>query len=145
MATINPYLHFNGEAAAAFEFYRTHLGGEFTTFQRYKDVPGMQGSENMSEKELNGLMHVALPIGSGNVLMGSDVVPSMGHAAVSGNNFYVSIEAGSKEEAARLFNGLSAGGNVQMPLEDTFWNAYFGMFIDKFGIGWMVNYTYPQQ
>lgn len=142
MATINPYLNFNGNAAEAFEFYKSVFGGELAGAQQYKDAPG---NENMTPQELQGMMHIALPIGNGSILMGSDIVPSMGHRKAEGNNCYLSIEADSKEHAAQLFNGLSAGGVVQMPLEDTFWNAYFGMFVDKFGICWMVNYTYPQQ
>ena len=141
MATINPYLNFNLEAEAAFTFYKSVFGGEFSTFQRFKEVPGM--GDNLSDAEKEGLMHVALPIG-GSVLMGSDVLPSRGHPKAEGNNFYISLQADSKEEADKLFNGLSAGGTVEMPLQDTFWNAYFGMFQDKFGVRWMINYDYPQ-
>jgi len=144
MTTINPYLQFNGNAEQAFEFYRSHFGGE-TSISRYKEAPDLQGREKMSAQDLEKLMHVSLPIANGNILMGCDIVESLGHQKASGNNIYLSIEASSREEATRLFNGLSAGGNVQMPLGDTFWNAYFGMFSDKFGIHWMVNYTYPQQ
>ncbi|MCA9837341.1 MAG: VOC family protein [Trueperaceae bacterium] len=141
MATINPYLNFNLEAEAAFTFYKSVFGGEFSTFQRFKEVPGM--GDNLSDAEKEGLMHVALPI-EGSVLMGSDVLPSRGHPKAEGNNFYISLQADSKEEADKLFNGLSAGGTVEMPLQDTFWNAYFGMFQDKFGVRWMINYDYPQ-
>ena len=144
MATINPYLNFNGNTAEAFQFYKSVFGGEFATFQRFKEVPDLPGKDQMSENELEGIMHVSLPLANGNVIMGSDVIKSLGHPQAMGNNFYISLEADSKEEATRLFNGLSAGGAGEMPLGDTFWNAYFGMFADKFGIRWMVNYTYPQ-
>lgn len=142
MASINPYLNFNLNSEEAFTFYKSVFGGEFSTFQRFKDVPGM--GDNLSNAEKEGLMHVALPIGKGSVLMGSDVLPSRGHPKAEGNNFYISLQADSKEEADKLFNGLSAGGNVEMPLTDTFWNAYFGMLQDKFGIRWMINHDYPQ-
>jgi PhnB protein len=89
-------------------------------------------------------MHVSLPIGKGNVLMGTDVLEFMGQKLAVGNNFYISIQAESKQEAEKLFNGLSAGGKIEMPLHDTFWGAYFGMFTDKFGIQWMVNYDYQR-
>jgi len=143
MATINPYLNFDGKAEKAFNFYKSVFGGEFMgEVNRFKDMPG---GDKLPEGEKNRVMHVALPIGKNHVLMGSDIMPSMGHTLTVGNNYYVTIQPESKEEAERLFNGLSAGGKIEMPLEDTFWGAYFGSFTDKFGIRWMVNYTYEQK
>jgi PhnB protein len=142
MATITPYLNFDGDAEEAFNFYRSVFGGEFMDgLNRYKDMPD---GDKMPDNEKERIMHVALPIGKGSVLMGSDIMPSMGHSLSVGNNYYVAIHPESKEEADKLFNGLSAGGTVTMPLADTFWGAYFGMFNDKFGIQWMVNYQREQ-
>lgn len=142
MATINPYLNFMGNTEEAFNFYKSVFGGEFAGFTRFKDVPG---SENMSAEDQEKIMHVALPIGQGNVLMGTDTLESMGHSLAIGNNISLSISADSKEEADQLFNGLSEGGKVEMPMDDAFWGAYFGMFADKFGVQWMINYDYPKQ
>ncbi|HET8837990.1 MAG TPA: VOC family protein, partial [Flavobacteriaceae bacterium] len=99
------------------------------------------GAEKMPEEEQNRTMHIALPIGKDTLLMASDIVPSAGHKLVKGNNMYVSLHPESKEEADRIFNGLSKGGEVEMPMEEQFWGDYFGSFIDKFGIGWMVNFN----
>ena len=144
MAKLNPYLNFNLETEAAFNFYKSVFGGEFIILQRFKDIPDLPGNDQMTEQEKEGIMHVSLPIGNGHILMATDVIPSLGHAKAEGNNIYLSIGADSKEEADHLFNGLSAGGDIEMPLQDTFWGAYFGMFTDKFGVKWMVNYDYPQ-
>jgi PhnB protein len=140
MTTVNPYLNFSGNCEEAFNFYLSAFGGEFSMLMRFKDVPA---EHQMTESEAEKIMHVALPIGSGTVLMGSDRPDSMG-PTTAGNNSYISINAASEEEAARLFRKLSAGGQVIMPLEKAFWGAYFGMFNDKFGIQWMVNYDYNQ-
>ncbi len=137
---INPYINFNGNTEEAFNFYKSVFGGEFSNFQRFKDTP--QGSE-MSAEDGKKVMHVALMIGK-NALMGSDFTESMGGKFVAGTNFSISLMAESKEEADRLFNALSAGGIVEMPLADTFWGAYFGMWKDKFGVAWMINYDYPK-
>lgn len=142
MATINPYLNFAGNTEEAFNFYKSVFGTEFMMLQRYKDIPD---GDKMSVEDQEKIMHIALPIGASNVLMATDFVESMGHKLEAGNNYSLSIGADSKEEAERIFNGLSAGGTITMPLEDTFWGAYFGMFSDKFGIQWMVNYDYNQQ
>lgn len=142
MATINPYLFFNGNAEEAFNFYRSVFGGEFTTIQRFKDTPE---ADKAPAGEQDKIMHIALPIGNGNILMGNDVLKSMGYSVTTGNNFYISISAESEGETDKLFNGLSKGGKVTMPLEKTFWGAYFGMLTDKFGIQWMVNYDINQQ
>jgi len=141
MLKINPYLNFNGTAEEAFNFYKSIFGGEFAMLQRFKDTPAA-GQTAVGEGDK--LMHIALPIGSG-VLMATDALESMGHKAIAGNNVTLTLSTDSKEEADRLFNGLSAGGKVGMPMKDEFWGAYFGMCTDKFGIQWMVSYEYPKQ
>jgi PhnB protein len=141
MATLIPYLTFNGDCEAAFNFYKSVFGGEFAFIGRFKDMPAMGGKE-IPAAEGEKIMHVSLPIGGGSVLMGSDSSESCGHKVTVGNNFSISINAGSEAEADTLFVGLSKGGKVTMPLAKAFWGAYFGMFTDKFGINWMVNYDY---
>jgi PhnB protein len=138
MATaVNPYLMFNGTCEEAFLFYKSVFGGDFPYIGKFKDAPAEEG-EVLSEEALNRIMHVSLPIGS-SVLMGSDTHPRYGDVGF-GDNFSVSINAESREEADKIFNGLSAGGKVEMPMSDTFWGSYFGMFKDKFGINWMVSF-----
>ncbi|MCX6352829.1 MAG: VOC family protein [Bacteroidetes bacterium] len=142
MASINPYLNFLGNTEDAFNFYKSVFGGEFAVLQRFSDTP--EGPANLPAEDANKIMHVALPIGKGYVLMGTDALESAGHIVTVGNNINLSIAAESKEEADKIYNGLSAGGEIEMPLQDTFWGAYFGMFSDKFGVRWMVNYDYPK-
>ncbi len=142
MPTINPYLNFAGTTEEAFNFYKSVFGGEFINLTRFKDTP--EGGK-MSKAEAEKLMHVSLPIGKGNILMATDALESQGFKLTSGNNFQLSVEVESKSEAEKYFKGLSAGGKVTMPLADTFWGAYFGMTTDKFGINWMVSYTYPKK
>ncbi|EJG00248.1 MULTISPECIES: VOC family protein [Flavobacterium] len=138
MATaVNPYLMFNGTCEEAFLFYRSVFGGDFPYIGKFKDAPAEEG-EVLSEEALNRIMHVSLPIGN-SILMGSDTHPRYGDVGF-GDNFSVSINAESREEADKIFNGLSAGGKVEMPMNDTFWGSYFGMFKDKFGINWMVSF-----
>ncbi len=141
MMTLNPYLNFKGNTEEAFNFYKSVFGGEFAMLMRYKDMPQHEGGEagNISNDESEKIMHIALPIGN-SVLMATDAVGAMADKLSSGNNFSISINAQSKAEAERIFNGLSADGNVTMPLADTFWGAYFGMLADKFGVNWMINY-----
>jgi PhnB protein len=141
MTALNPYLNFNGNCEEAFNFYKSVFDGEFLTVMRFKDAPP---EYQMTASESEKIMHVALPIGQGTVLMGSDRPAAMG-PTTTGNNFYISINAASEAEATRLFNRLSAGGQVTMPLDKAFWGAYFGMLTDKFGIQWMVNYDYNLQ
>jgi PhnB protein len=140
MASINPYLTFNGNCEDAFNFYKSNFGGDFPYIGRYKDMPPMEGCAPISEADGEKIMHVSLPISSETILMGSDSSEAFGNATVAGNNFAISINASSKDEADKLFNGLSAGGKVTMPMNETFWGAYFGMFTDKFGIQWMMNF-----
>lgn len=146
MATINPYLNFNGNAEEAFNFYKSVFGGKFAAVMRFGDVSETEGCDGMkvAENDLNKIMHIALPIGNGDVLMATDAIGSTAEKLIAGNNFSISVTAASKTEADRLFNGLSEGGKVEMPLADTFWGAYFGLLTDKFGIQWMVNYDYKQ-
>lgn len=139
MAAINPYLVFNGNCEEAFLFYKSVFGGEFPYIGKFKDMPPADGNPVLSEADGNKIMHVSLPIGDGSVLMGSDSNSASGEVTI-GQNISISINTKSKEEADKLFNGLSAGGTVTMPMSQTFWGAYFGMFADKFGISWMVNF-----
>ncbi len=143
MAQINPYIHFNGNAEEAFNFYKSSFGGEFSMIARFKDFPNPENP--MSEKEANKIMHIALPIGKSSVLMGSDTPEFMGKQNENENRSKISISAGSKEEADKLFNGLSAGGKVEMPIADSPWGSYFGMFRDKYGIEWMVDFDSRRQ
>ena len=142
MLTINPYLNFNGNTEEAFNFYKSVFGGEFTALQRYRDMP--EGSK-LSLEEQEKIMHISLPVGRSTVLMASDALESMGQKLVEGNNFYLMIEAESKDQVYRLFYELSAGGEVTMPLQVTFWGAFFGQFKDKYGIKWMVSYDIKRE
>ena len=138
MALINPYIHFNGNAEEAFTFYKSVFGGEFAKIMRYKDLSGPE--HPIAENDANRLMHISLPIGKTNVLMGSDVLEMMGRVTENDNRNTIAISAESREEADKLFNGLSEGGKIEMPLADGPLEAYFGMFTDKYGIEWMVNF-----
>ncbi|MEE6187624.1 VOC family protein [Niabella digestorum] len=142
MPKLNPYLNFDGKAEEAFNFYKSVFGGEFLgPVTRMSELPG---TENLPENEKNRIVHIALPIGN-DILMASDILPSAGHKLIEGNNNYISIFPDSREEADRLFNALSEGGVVEMPMADQFWGAYYGSFTDKFGVRWMINYsTNPQ-
>ena len=140
MASIGAYLNFQGNTEEVFNFYKSVFGGEFATFQRFKDTGH---GDNLSVEDKEKIMHVSLPIGN-TVLMASDMLESMGHNRVKGNDFSLSVDTASEDEANKIFNGLSAGGTVTMPLEKTFWGAYFGMFTDKFGVQWMVNHDYAK-
>ena len=142
MATINPYINLPGTTEEAFNFYKSAFGGEFSTIQRFGET---LVADKLSASEKKKLMHIALPIGKGNVLMGTDALESLGHKLTFGNNYNISIEADSRDEAKSLFDKLSVGGKIETPIHDEFWGAYFGMFTDKFGIRWMINYTYPKQ
>ena len=143
MASVNVYLTFNGNTEEAFNFYKSVFGGEFSYLGRLKDMPkDMPANEDCpppNEEEGNRIMHVSLPISKETVLMGSDSYSGSGDVTF-GNNFTISVNTDSREEADRMFKGLSSGGKVIMPMDKTFWGAYFGMFTDKFGINWMVNF-----
>lgn len=145
MTTINPYLNFNGNTEEAFNFYKSVFGGEFLAFQRFRDVPNLPAGDSMPEADKDKIMHVALPIGKGTILMATDVIESMGQTLTVGTNFSLSIEADSEGEAVHLFNALSAGGTVEIPFGEAFWGGYFGMLADKFGIQWMISYDSDKQ
>ncbi|MBV6429590.1 MAG: hypothetical protein KIPDCIKN_04150 [Haliscomenobacter sp.] len=138
MAQINPYIHFNGNAEEAFTFYKSVFGGEFAMLMRFKDleIPGSIANE----REANKIMHIALPIGKHDILMGSDTPEALGVHSLNETRSKISISAESKEEADNLYNGLSAGGQVEMPIADSPWGSYFGMFRDKYGVEWMVDF-----
>ena len=142
MTAINPYLNFPGNTEEAFNFYKSVFGGEFTNLQRFKDMPQ---AGRMSEEDGEKIMHISLPMGKNNILMATDVLLSMGQTMNVGNNFSLCIDTENEDEATRLFNALSVGGKIEMPLEKTFWGAFFGMFADKFGIQWMINYDYNKK
>lgn len=137
MAQINPYINFNGNTEEAFNFYKSVFGGEFERIIRFKDMPNAEIP--MSESEANKIMHIALPIGK-NVLMGNDVPEFMGKVNENENRSKIAVSAESKEEADKIFNGLSAGGNIEVPITDSPWGSYFGMFRDKYGIEWTVDF-----
>lgn len=137
MAAINPYIHFNGNAEEAFTFYKSVFGGEFVTVMRYKDMAG--SGHQVDEKEGHRIMHIALPVGKNNLLMGSDTLEVMGRVNENDNRNSIAISAESREEADNLFNGLSDGGKVEMPIGESPWGSYFGMFADKYGVEWMVD------
>ena len=138
MAKMNPYLNFDGTAEEAFTFYKSVFGGEFLG-DVYR-MNGAPGSENLPENERNRVMHIALPINESTTLMASDILPSAGHKLMVGNNNYIMLQPESRDEADRLFKKLSEGGQVEMPLEDQFWGAYYGSFADKYGTRWMINF-----
>ena len=139
MVAINPHIHFNGNTEEAFLFYKSVFGGEFSRIVRYKDMS--QAGYPFPEKELNKIMHIALPIGGTSVLMGSDVPEFLGQVSENENRSKITIRAESKEEADQLFNALSLGGTIEMPIADTPWCSYFGAFRDKYGIEWMIDFT----
>ena len=140
MALINPHINFNGNAEEAFNFYKSVFGGEFEALMRLKDLAGPEFP--VAEEDANKIMHIALSIGE-NSLMGNDVPESMGPVNEMENRSKISVRAESREEADKLFNGLSAGGTIEVPIEDSPSGSCFGMFRDKFGIEWMVDFN-PQ-
>lgn len=137
MALINPHINFNGNAEEAFLFYKSVFGGEFAKIIRFKELSSPEYP--VAENEANKIMHIALPIGK-NILMANDVPESMGRVDENENRSKICISAESREEANKLFSGLSAGGTIEMPIADSPWGSYFGMFRDKFGIEWMVDF-----
>ena len=139
MATINPYVHFNGNAEEAFTFYKSVFGGEFGKIMRYKDLS--HAEYPVAENDANRIMHITLPIGKSHLLMASDVLEIMGKVTETDNRNTISISAENREEADKLFNGLSEGGKVEMPIANGPLGSYFGMFADKFGVQWMVDFT----
>ncbi len=142
MVTINPYLNFAGNTEEAFQFYKSVFGGDFDAVMQWKDYPE---ADKVAAGDRQKIMHISLPLGKGNVLMATDSLESHGMKLVQGNNFSLAVNTESKEEADRIFKGLSAGGTITMPQENAFWGSYFGMLTDKFGIQWMISYELKKQ
>ena len=139
MTRLNPYIHFNGNAEEAFTFYKTVFGGEFAKLLRYKDIASAEYP--IADKDATRLMHVALAVGKDTILMGSDVLETMGRVNESDNRNSITISTDSRTEADELFYRLSKNGTVEMPMADGPFGAYFGMFSDRFGVQWMIEYT----
>jgi PhnB protein len=139
MALINPHINFNGNAEEAFTFYKSVFGGEFTKIIRFQDLASPEFP--VAEKEKNKIMHIALPIGQGSMLMANDVPEIMGKTNENENRSKIVISAESKEEANKFFNGLSVGGQIEGPIGDSGWGSYFGCFRDKYGIEWIVEFA----
>ena len=138
MKSVNPYLNFAGNTEEAFNFYKSVFGGDFVTLVRFRDFgDGADVPEEVRDK----IMHISLPLGDGTTLMATDALESMGHPLTMGNNFCISLETDSPAESARLFERLSEGGRVDMPLGKTEWAESFGACADRFGVQWMINYT----
>ena len=138
MRTINPWINFNGNAEEAFTFYKSVFGGEFTKVIRFKDLAG--SGFPVGEDDANKIMTIALPIGKHNMLMANDVPGFMGRVSENENRSKISISAESREEAEKIFYGLSEGGNIEGPIGDSPWGTYAGMFRDKYGIEWIVEF-----
>ena len=142
MTKFNPYLNFEGNTEQAFNFYKSVFGGKFSSIVRFKDMP-IEGLSIPKEVK-NKIMHIGLPIGNDQMLMGTDALESLGHKVVQDNNVHISIHPDSKEEADRLFAGLSEGGKIEMQMANQPWGDYYGSFQDKFGVHWMINYHKEQ-
>ena len=138
MATINPYINFNGNAEEAFNFYKSVFGGEFDSVVRFKDLASADFP--VPENEANKIMRITLPIG-GNILIANDVPEVLGKVNENENRSKISINTESREEANAIFSGLTVGGTIEMPMDNSPWGTYFGMFRDKFGIEWTVEFT----
>ncbi len=139
MTTVNVYLTFNGNCEEAFNFYKSVFGGEFPYVGRFEEMPHQDDMPPVSDADKNKIMHISLPISKETVLMGSDTGGEWASNYKVGNNFSISINTDTTEEADRIFAELSSGGQVTMPMDKTFWGSYFGMFTDKFGINWMIS------
>lgn len=140
MARVSTYLNFARETEDAFNFYKTVFNGEFVGgIMRFGHLPPMQGAPQIADADKNLIMHMELEILGGHLLMGTDVPESMGFKMNYGNNVHINLEPDTREETKRLFDALSAGGKVTMPLQDMFWGAYYGSCTDKFGVQWMFN------
>lgn len=139
MASVNAYINFLGNCELAFNYYKSVFGGEFSMLNRFSEMPAQEGME-LPEADLNKIMHVSLPIGEHTVLMGSDTGGDWAAKTVVGNNITISVNADTKEQADDFFTKLSEGGAVIMPMNQTFWDSYFGMCTDKFDINWMISF-----
>ena len=146
MASVGTYLNFSNETEEVFNYYKSIFGGEFVGgISRFSDVPPSEDMPPLPEEEKKLVMHVALPILGGHMLMGSDAPASMGFKVNKGNNVYINVSPDSREETKRLFTALSEGGSVEMDLQDMFWGAYYGSCTDKYGVHWMVNFENKAQ
>lgn len=145
MTTVNLYLTFKGNCEEAFNFYKSVFGGEFPFVGRFGEMPPQEGMPPLTEEEKNKIMHISLPISQETMLMGCDTVGNWGDGLIIGNNFSASINTNSTANADSLFNGLSAGGKITMPMGQTFWGSYFGMLTDQFGLNWMISYELPKE
>ena len=143
MARLSTHVAYNGNCEEAFNFYKSIFGGDFNMVMRNKDIPAEVPSPT-NDAEADKILHISLPIGLNSMLMGCDMPAAFGEATRC-NSFNISISTDSEEQTEQYFNGLCEGGKVNMPLEKTFWNAYFGMVIDKYGVQWMLSYDYGQQ
>lgn len=142
MASVSTYLNFSSQTEAAFNYYKTVFGTEFSgPVSRFGDMPAMEGMPPLPEQDRDLIMHVSLPILGGHMLMGTDAPESMGFKLTMGNNVYINLEPDTRDETKRLFDALSEGGKVEMELQDTFWGAYYGSCRDKYGVQWMFNCT----
>jgi PhnB protein len=137
---IHAYLNFENTTEKAFRFYEKVLGGKLTEFYRFGAMP-QEGGPELTPEQKNLVMHVGLQMPDGQMIMASDMLPGLGPKRVEGNNFSISVHPDSRQEADRIFNALSEGGSITMPIADQFWGAYFGSLTDRFGVNWMVNYT----
>jgi len=138
MRAINPWINFNGNAEEAFTFYKSVFGGEFSKIVRFKDLSSAEFP--VPKNEENKIMRIALPVGKHNLLLANDVPEFMGRVCENENRSKISVSADSREEAVKIFNGLSAGGSVEGPIGDTPWGTFAGMFRDKYGIEWIVEF-----
>ncbi len=147
MARTSTYLNFSRNTEEVFNFYKSVFGGDFVDgkINRFGDIPPQEGMSPIAEENKNLVMHVALPILGGHLLMGTDAPESMGFKVIKGNNVYISLHPDSRSEADRLFEKLSAGGKAEMDMQDTFWGDYYGSLTDKFGIHWMIDFAAKQQ
>lgn len=144
MATVNIYLTFNGNCEEAFNFYKYVFGGEFNSIARHGQMPPQEGMLPLSDADKNKVMHIGLPISKETILMGADNTESYESHTTFGNNFSIMVTANSKEEADGIFDALSIGGQIMMPMQEQFWGDYMGMLVDKFGISWLVDYELPK-
>ena len=137
VSAVNPYLNFPGNTEAAFEFYRTVFGGELVGPVRYRDFPDAMGA---ADADRDRIAHVGLPIGAGHILMGTDSIAAHGKTLRTGNNFYITLGPDDAEEARRLFDALSDGGRIEMPLQETEWAELYGICADRFDVQWMISF-----
>lgn len=141
MSSVSTYINTPGRTEEAFRFYKSVFGGDFTDLVRFRDLEMGSGSEQMSETELNSILHIALPILGGHILEGTDALESLGHDVVVGTNVSINLHPDSRDEADRLYSELSAGGSFATGMADMPWGAYWGSFEDRYGIRWMINFS----